>query len=660
MANDNPIYISKISVNDATYDIKDSESRTSLSNKVDKVEGKGLSTEDFTTALKTKLTNLTQGVGSSTAGKSGFVYDGQNYTGGTGAEQFNYYWNADTRGNKAIGDYSHAEGYETVALGSRSHVEGRESVAIGNDSHAEGVSCKAYGGSHAEGGYTTAGATNISGAHSEGEYTRAIGSVSHAEGSYTLASADYSHAEGRWTTAASQYQHVQGKYNVVDSNNTYAFIIGNGASDLSRSNALAVDWNGKIYVGNDSSGVDLRYVKDLFEEAVGIETKVVPYNMTEQRIQIQVKATGAVNLVSKTGVVITRTNDTITESDLTIESADSSSIYYYDALDIERSVIVRDSGTIIYFRPAITLLDGSIKYGDLEQTSFEDAWNQSVKPDENTIQNALKNALNGESKNLLVISPATSTSNNITFTVDEDGIVDVNGDGTTTEVTNNTQFTLLSISANADINYEGLCMVQSNETAHSENMWFRFGYVDGTQETIATASPTGIIIGQYDTTRPTRFYITVRTQRAYDHVKFYPMVCKQESAAVAPEFTSPTATFTAKEKTNLVSQVNTVDQLATQLQTNLSLLKATSKTIDLNTQTWTQSANGMYYTGSISVSGLVEVYSIVITGFSALKATDYIVPISNSSKNVIRLMASTSTFSNNANITVSVFGRYSS
>lgn len=44
--------------NGTQYDIKDATARADLANKVDVVSGKGLSTNDFTNELKTKLENL--------------------------------------------------------------------------------------------------------------------------------------------------------------------------------------------------------------------------------------------------------------------------------------------------------------------------------------------------------------------------------------------------------------------------------------------------------------------------------------------------------------------------------------------------------------------------------------------------------------------------
>ena len=160
---------------------------------------------------------------------------------------------------KALGNYSHAEGSGTTASGSSSHAEGYYTTASSQYSHAEGCQTTASGlRSHAEGYYTTASG-NYS--HAEGSGTTASGSSSHAEGYGTTASGDYSHAEGNSTIASSENQHVQGKYNIEDTNGKYAFIIGNGTNDSERSNAIAIDWNGLIYLNNSETGIDLTSLK---------------------------------------------------------------------------------------------------------------------------------------------------------------------------------------------------------------------------------------------------------------------------------------------------------------------------------------------------------------------------------------------------------------
>ena len=182
------------------------------------------------------------------------------------------YSHAEGRETTASGTYSHAEGYSTTASGTYSHAEGSVTKASSQHSHAEGCYTIASGDiSHAEGQNTEASgtvshaegaATKASGnySHAEGAATKASGSSSHAEGANTEASGNYSHAEGQGTIAAGNCQHVQGEYNIEDTENKYAFIIGNGennAEKLIRSNAFAIDWNGKIYIGSDTIGIDL-------------------------------------------------------------------------------------------------------------------------------------------------------------------------------------------------------------------------------------------------------------------------------------------------------------------------------------------------------------------------------------------------------------------
>ena len=154
--------------------------------------------------------------------------------------------------NYTTGDYSFAEGYNTVASGNASHAEGHETMATGSNSHAEGSSTTASGiDSHAEGQTTTSSGTA---SHAEGNCTIASGEYSHAEGNYTIASGEYSHAEGKQTKASSKNQHVQGTYNVEDSSGTYAHIVGNGTSNTARSNAHTLDWSGNAWFAGTVEG----------------------------------------------------------------------------------------------------------------------------------------------------------------------------------------------------------------------------------------------------------------------------------------------------------------------------------------------------------------------------------------------------------------------
>ena len=122
--------------------------------------------------------------------------------------------------NQANGDYSVAEGLDTIASRETSHAEGCSTQALGLGSHAEGYYTRAIGDySHAEGSGTTASG-NYS--HAEGFKTSASGSCSHAEGGSTTASGDYSHAEGSGTTASGNYSHAEGSGTTASGNYSHA------------------------------------------------------------------------------------------------------------------------------------------------------------------------------------------------------------------------------------------------------------------------------------------------------------------------------------------------------------------------------------------------------------------------------------------------------
>ena len=183
------------------------------------------------------------------------------------------YSHAEGETAQSVGTSSHAEGYGTIASGSYAHAEGKSTEATGLYCHAEGDYTKARGGSYGlDGGYeyTPSHAEGLGcqaeGGHAEGVYSFALGTPSHAEGARCYANADASHAEGKnttasgiashaqnyWTRAMSDYQTAIGKFNIVDSNNVYAFIVGNGTdnSTSTRSNALTIDWNGNVNIAS--------------------------------------------------------------------------------------------------------------------------------------------------------------------------------------------------------------------------------------------------------------------------------------------------------------------------------------------------------------------------------------------------------------------------
>jgi hypothetical protein len=97
--------------------------------------------------------------------------------------------------------------------------------------------------SHSENSSTAFGEN----AHAQGVNTLARGAGSNAQGADTIADGDYSNAEGCGTIAGSMFQHVEGEYNIVDTEDKYAHIVGNGTDDDNRSNAHTLDWHGNSW-----------------------------------------------------------------------------------------------------------------------------------------------------------------------------------------------------------------------------------------------------------------------------------------------------------------------------------------------------------------------------------------------------------------------------
>ena len=176
-------------------------------------------------------------------------------TAGVGAEVFNHYSEIQNEHgnvfppNRAVGDFSHAEGFWTKAMGVCSHAEGQATDAIGNNTHAEGANTKASGNSsHAQGVGTTASGDY---SHAEGGDTEASGNYSHAGGFMSAASGNCSFVHGSYTTADA-YNFVIGKFNKATTAASLAentgdlFVVGSGLQSGAKSNALRVTAAGDV------------------------------------------------------------------------------------------------------------------------------------------------------------------------------------------------------------------------------------------------------------------------------------------------------------------------------------------------------------------------------------------------------------------------------
>lgn len=246
-----------------TVELTPEEISIALSNKVDKINGKGLSTNDYTNVEKAKLDGIEDGATktiidstlSSTstnpvqnkvvqakvealqsdidthanktdnphsvtveqigAAPAEHEHDASDIIsgilsksrGGTGNNSG--YVRAGQKSGTDIGYSSTAEGVNNTASGDYAHVEGRNNVASGDASHAEGQENTASNSyAHVEGYGVTATSPY---SHAEGLNTTVSGNRgSHAEGDTTTASGQTSHAEGCRTVASGNYCHAEG------------------------------------------------------------------------------------------------------------------------------------------------------------------------------------------------------------------------------------------------------------------------------------------------------------------------------------------------------------------------------------------------------------------------------------------------------------------
>lgn len=160
-------------------------------------------------------------------------------------------WNKDMIGefSFAAGQSPMASGAKAVALGSLNNATGAHSFALGYQTNATGFNSFTFGRiSEASGNYSTAW----------GSYSTATGDYSTAWGSTTTAAGDNTTVWGQSTEAPSLLETVFGRFNTIYTPSGGAenwspadrlFVIGNGTSTTSRSDAFVLMKSGDVGIG---------------------------------------------------------------------------------------------------------------------------------------------------------------------------------------------------------------------------------------------------------------------------------------------------------------------------------------------------------------------------------------------------------------------------
>ena len=242
---------------------------------------------------------------------------------GGGTHAMRNYAHAEGFSTYATGDASHAEGLMTIAKGDSSHAEGYRTTASSEAAHSEGknnisgIACFemtqnielhdsinniyylylnnlnidfkmndtayiAYDNKYYSCKYWNKQDTHIAIRTKEPiainsnfdtlerkhllilnkplEGDSFIGIAAHSEGSDTHAIEDYSHTSGLGTIAIRKAQTAIGQYNA--SNTNALFIVGNGESNDTRSNAFTVNKDGNAYVQNNKKLATEEFVEN--------------------------------------------------------------------------------------------------------------------------------------------------------------------------------------------------------------------------------------------------------------------------------------------------------------------------------------------------------------------------------------------------------------
>lgn len=203
--------------------------------------------------------------------------------------------NSMTPGAMALGYYAKAYGPYSTAF-SYATAKGQNSIAGGNGSKAQGQNSIALGYnntvnrdySFAIGGINTVSNTSPYGAGALGYNNTcngawgsiAIGYYNTCNGSYgsiaignnneiTSSAENGALASGYYTIANKNYQQVFGKYNIKDESSSESenklFIIGNGSSANTRSNAFTLDWSGNANFAGTISSANAADYAEYFE-----------------------------------------------------------------------------------------------------------------------------------------------------------------------------------------------------------------------------------------------------------------------------------------------------------------------------------------------------------------------------------------------------------
>ncbi len=205
------------------------------------------------------------GASTKATGLSAMAFGASTEAAGGESTAFGFQSKASFQASTAFGFQTTASQFAATAFGNKTVASGNSATSFGENTTASGSSSTAFGnGAIASENTSTAFGLNTraNGVLSTafGTATTASGQISTAFGANSVASANNSTAFGQHTTASSFNSLVIGRYNVIPASVSAInwigtdplFVIGNGTSNVNRSNAITVIKNGNTGFGIDN------------------------------------------------------------------------------------------------------------------------------------------------------------------------------------------------------------------------------------------------------------------------------------------------------------------------------------------------------------------------------------------------------------------------
>lgn len=290
---------------------------TELAKKVDKVPGKQLSTEDYITAEKTKLSELKMPVlqekSSQRFGLIPQLYTGyESYRLATGYQAIDLAIGTSSDSN--INSHHGASGVLSIAMGAKAEAKGSMSIAIGHATKTISSYSISFGiantnnsdngvaigvlneisswGTVAIGTQNTGIGSNVA----IGQKNKPVGNNSYSIGSENVTQAIWSSAIGKKLYAKSYGEAVVGAYNTIYAHKggqyswhieDRCFVVANGKSDTERSDALLIYKRGDAllpscnvsYIKEDKHIITKEYLETA-QEFMKLKPATAPANPT--------------------------------------------------------------------------------------------------------------------------------------------------------------------------------------------------------------------------------------------------------------------------------------------------------------------------------------------------------------------------------------------